>query len=79
LFSGGNTVVNRIKLVLDQDEYSALLKVAISELRNPADQARHILRQDLLRRGLLSGDQLAATPTDAAHMTNAEISDVTIR
>jgi hypothetical protein len=47
-------VINRVKLILEQDEYSALLKVAVSELRNPADQARHILRQDLTRRGLLS-------------------------
>jgi hypothetical protein len=66
LFSGGDTVVNRVKLVLEQDEYSALLAVARSELRNPADQARHILRQDLMRRGLLPGDKLAATTTDAA-------------
>ena len=60
-------MVNRIKLVLEQDEYSALLAVARSELRNPADQARHILRQDLLRRGLLSGDTPSVTtPTTAA-------------
>lgn len=52
-------MVNRVKLILEQDEYSALLKAAVSELRNPADQARHILRLDLARRGLLLTD----TPT----------------
>jgi hypothetical protein len=66
LFSGGDIVVNRVKLVLDQDEYSALLKVAISELRNPADQVRHILRQDLMRRGLLPGDTPTPAPSTAA-------------
>jgi hypothetical protein len=55
-------VINRVKLILEQDEYSALLKVATSELRNPADQARHILRQDLARRGLLPAD---ASQTEA--------------
>lgn len=60
-------MVDRVKLVLEQDEYSALLKVAISELRNPADQARHILRQDLMRRGLLPSDTPPVTaPTTAA-------------
>jgi hypothetical protein len=56
-------MINRIKLALEQDEYAALLKVAGAELRNPADQARHILRQDLTRRGLLSAD--APTPITA--------------
>jgi hypothetical protein len=64
LHSRGEAVVNRVKLVLEQDEYSALLKVAVSELRNPADQIRHILRQDLTRRGLLPSDApTPATPT----------------
>ena len=47
-------VVTRIKIPLEQAEYSALLKAALSEMRNPADQARFILRQELERRGLLS-------------------------
>jgi hypothetical protein len=58
-------MVNRVKLILNQDEYSALLRVAIDELRNPADQARHILRQDLARRGLLPTDASASTTLPA--------------
>lgn len=46
-------MVNRLKLALDQAEYSALLKVATSELRSPDDQARYIVRQELTRRNLL--------------------------
>jgi hypothetical protein len=46
-------MVNRIVLPLEQREYTALLEVAVKELRNPADQARFILRQELERRGLL--------------------------
>jgi hypothetical protein len=57
-------MVNRIKLTLEQDEYSALLKMAVSELRNPPDQARHILRQELSRRGYLPADPI---PADLAH------------
>jgi len=46
-------MVSRVTVTLEQPEYSALLKVAVAELRNPQDQARHILRQELQRRGLL--------------------------
>lgn len=46
-------IVTRLKLPLEQAEYTALLKVAGDELRNPIDQARFILRQELERRGLL--------------------------
>jgi len=42
----------QLKLSLKQPEYSALLTIAIEELRNPSDQLRHILRQELGRRGL---------------------------
>jgi hypothetical protein len=46
-------IVTRLKLPLEQAEYTALLKMAGDELRNPIDQARFILRQELERRGLL--------------------------
>jgi len=46
-------MVNRVKVVLPQEEYSALLKLSESELRNPQDQIRAVLRQELVRRGLL--------------------------
>ena len=45
-------MVVRIKLAFDQEEYSALLKLALSELRNPEGQLRFILRQELIRLGL---------------------------
>jgi len=46
-------MVNRITVVLPQEEYSALLKLGSMELRNPPDQIRAVLRQELARRGLL--------------------------
>jgi hypothetical protein len=55
-------IVTRLKLPLEQEEYTALLKMAGDELRNPTDQARFILRQELERRGLL---QLAPVATPA--------------
>lgn len=58
-------MVNRIKLTLEQPEYSALLKVARAELRTPDAQARHILRRELERRGLLPPvDQHAQTQVE---------------
>jgi hypothetical protein len=50
-------IVTRLKLPLEQAEYTALLKVAGDELRNPTDQARFILRQELERRGLLTATE----------------------
>ncbi len=50
-------MVNRVTLTLDQPEYSALLEVAGRELRNPADQARYMLRRDLEGLGLLVPEQ----------------------
>jgi hypothetical protein len=49
-------MINRITVGLEQKEYSALLKAAVAELRNPNDQVRHIVRQELERRGLLNAD-----------------------
>ena len=47
-------MVKRVTIPLEQQEYSALLEMAVEELRNPRDQLRHILRQELERRGLWS-------------------------
>lgn len=49
----GLKVVNRLTLTLEQPEYAGLLKIAIRELRNPSDQLRHILRQELKQQNLL--------------------------
>ena len=46
-------MLNRLKILLEQPEYSALIHLAEQELRTPADQARLIVRHDLIRRGLL--------------------------
>jgi len=59
-------IVTRLKLPLEQTEYTALLKMAGDELRNPIDQARFILRQELTRRGLLQADPAQALPAEDA-------------
>ena len=62
----GGTMVTRLKLVLEQAEYSALLKMASKELRDPADQVRHVLRAELERHGLLPVNADATMRCDAA-------------
>jgi len=54
-------VIVRLKIALDQVEYSALIKAAESELRNPVDQAHHILRQELITIGLLESNNATNT------------------
>jgi hypothetical protein len=49
-------MVNRVILTLDQQEYSALLEIAGHELRNPSDQARILLRQQLKKFDVLEDD-----------------------
>ena len=46
--------VNRVVVTLEQFEYTGLLKVAGKELRDPHEQMRWLLRQELERRGLLA-------------------------
>ena len=52
-------VIARLKLPLEQAEFSALSKVAERELRSPVDQARFMLRQELERCGLLQSEPAA--------------------
>lgn len=40
-------MIVRLKITLTQQEYSALLKLARAKLRNPSDQAHHIIRKEL--------------------------------
>ena len=56
-------MVVRLKITIEQDEYSGLLKLALSEMRNPESQLRFILRQELEKMGLLlkKNDQNADT------------------
>jgi hypothetical protein len=47
-------MINRVKVPFTQEEYSALLEMSVvQELRSPAEQIRFIIRQELVRRGLL--------------------------
>jgi hypothetical protein len=46
-------MTNHLRVFLTPAEYTALLMVSQEELRAPADQARHILRLELTRRGAL--------------------------
>ncbi len=46
-------MVVRIKITLEQEEYSGLLKLALSEMRSPQEQIRFGLCQELKRLGLL--------------------------
>jgi hypothetical protein len=64
-------MITRLKLPLEQAEYTALLKVAGDELRNPVDQARFILRRELERRGLL----FIQTPAGSCHYANPSLND----
>jgi hypothetical protein len=56
-------IATRLKIPLEDAEYTALLCVADNDLRNPVDQVRFILRQELQRRGLLD---IQAGPTPSA-------------
>ncbi len=44
----------RRKLLLENPEDAALRKSATINLRTPDDEARYIIRQELVRRGLLA-------------------------
>ena len=50
-------MVVRINLTLEQKEYSALLKLALKEMRNPEGQIRYLLCQELKELGLLPKDK----------------------
>lgn len=46
-------MLNSLKILIEQPEYSALIHLSEREMRTSADQVRLILRQELVRRGLL--------------------------
>lgn len=56
--SKGQKMIKRINITLDQQEYSAILKLTESELRNPSDQIRHIVRNKLVSLGLIEIEAL---------------------
>ena len=43
-------MVKRLTVTLEQDEYSALLRMAMDDLRNPSDELRHLLRREIEKR-----------------------------
>ena len=54
--------MTRLQVTLSMPEADALARLAAMELRDPRDQIRLVVRQELARRGLLGqdGGQLAA-------------------
>lgn len=60
-------MLGRLRVTLDDAEYSALLKLSDRELRGVPDQARHIVRRELERLGYLE----ATTTTSEATTCSA--------
>ena len=62
----------RLQVVLDPSEADALAQWAASELRDPRDQVRLVLRQELQRRGLLQPTEDVADGQDASSQADQE-------
>jgi hypothetical protein len=76
-------MINRIRIILEQPEYSALIQLSAQEIRTPADQVVVIVRRELIRRGLLPADKLPYGPDltsgdETAHLPDElrEIADL---
>jgi len=59
-------MIVRLKLVLTQEEYSALLHLAVYDLRNVSEQAHFMIRQNLENRGLLEVNRWSESRFDDA-------------
>lgn len=46
-------MITRLKIGLNQEEFSGLLKLSLSEMRNPEEQLRYLLCRSLRQRGML--------------------------
>ncbi len=57
-------MIVRIKLAIEQEEYSALVKLALSEMRNPEEQLHFIQREKLANAGLLSSRRESRSNSD---------------
>ena len=64
----------RITLSLRQDERDALGELALSELRTPREQARHLVCQELRRHSLLEGQTDREIPTSSQTERRADTS-----
>lgn len=66
-------MINRLKILLSQPEYSALLDLAMAELRDPPSQVRWLVREHLRQKGLLqevsAGTQKIIAGTDNKEKT----------
>ena len=68
-------MITRLKLPLDEDEYTALAQIALVQLRNPVDQAHYIVRCELQRYGLLRSapaDVKSQEEPDEQHADNSD-------
>lgn len=64
--------MSKIVVTLDPAERDALVSLAVAEVRIPREQARHILRQESDRRGLLDGsDQQRQVLDDEAWLASS--------
>lgn len=63
-------MINRLRIILEQPEYSALIKLSGQEVRNPSDQVVVIVRNELIRLGLLPPDKLPYGP-DASKLSKS--------
>lgn len=61
----------RLQIVLDPNEANVLAKWAASELRDPRDQIRLVLRKELERRGLIEPQRIG----EVDKSTKQELSD----
>lgn len=52
LVNGGSKLI-KLFITLDGNEFEALLKSAVMDLREPKEEARFLLRMELERRGLI--------------------------
>ena len=63
-------MVVRMKLKIEQEEYSGLLKLALSVMRNPEDQLRYMLRQQLIQFGLPLRNETTMRDTSISAQTS---------
>jgi hypothetical protein len=69
-------MVVRIRLSIDQEMYSALSQLALSEERSPEGQLRYMLRDELIRRGLLHEDSTSCIVAEYPMTESVKRSDV---
>jgi hypothetical protein len=51
--SGGYQMITRISIPVSVEEREALRRLARQEMRDPREQVRYLLQQELVKRGIL--------------------------